>query len=228
MKDVIEKGTGTPARLNSMPAAGKTGTTENSTDLWISAYTPYYTCSVWGGYDENKPMDSISQSWHMTLWKNIMDRVHEGLEYKDFSMPSSVEQKTICTKTGLLAVDGCPSLTEYFAKGTVPTQSCSGHKSESDDSEKDKDDDKDTSDTGDTNNGDTGNETGGSDSGGETGGGDSGGDTGGGDSGGGTGGGDSGGDTGGGDSGGGTGGGDSGGGTGGGDSGGGSGEGTGQ
>lgn len=222
MKDVIEKGTGTPARLNSMPAAGKTGTTENSTDLWISAYTPYYTCSVWGGYDENKPMDSISQSWHMTLWKNIMDRVHEGLEYKDFSMPSSVEQKTICTQTGLLAVNGCPSLTEYFAKGTVPTQSCSGHKSASDDAEKDKED-KDPSDTGDTSNGDTGNETGGGNSGGGTGG-----ETGGGNSGGETGGGDSGGETGGGDSGGETGGGDSGGGTGGGDSGGGSEEGTGQ
>ncbi len=143
MKDVIEKGTGTAARLNSMPAAGKTGTTENSTDLWISAFTPYYTCSVWGGYDTNKPMEYISQSWHMTLWKNIMDRVHEGLEYKDFSMPASVEQKTVCTKTGLLAVDGCPSITEYFAKGTVPSQSCSGHKSETTDKDDDKDKDDD-------------------------------------------------------------------------------------
>ncbi len=146
MQDVITRGTGTAARLYSMPAAGKTGTTENSTDLWLSAYTPYYTCSVWGGYDSNKPMSNMDQAWHEVMWKNIMERVHEGLEYKDFTMPSSVEQKTICTQTGLLATATCPPLTEYFAKGTAPSQSCSGHyvpKEEKEDDEKDKDKNKD-------------------------------------------------------------------------------------
>ena len=127
MEDVINKGTGTAARLNNMAAAGKTGTTENSTDLWLSAYTPYYTCSVWGGYDSNKPMDNMDQVWHEVLWKNIMDRVHADLPYKAFTMPTSVEQKTVCTQTGLLATSTCPTLTEYFAKGTAPTQSCPGH-----------------------------------------------------------------------------------------------------
>lgn len=145
MEDVINKGTGTAARLNNMPAAGKTGTTENSTDLWLSAYTPYYTCSVWGGYDSNKPMEYMSQSWHQILWKNIMDRVHIDLPYKDFTMPPSVEQKTICTQTGLLATSTCPPLTEYFAKGTAPTQSCPGHvveKKEEEDKDKEKDKEK--------------------------------------------------------------------------------------
>ncbi len=128
MQDVINKGTGTAAKLSNMPAAGKTGTTENSNDLWLSAYTPYYTASVWGGYDANKPMENIyNQVWHETLWKNIMTRVHAELPSKDFTMPSSVQQKTICTQTGLLATSSCPSLTEYFAQGTAPTQSCSGH-----------------------------------------------------------------------------------------------------
>ena len=146
MQDVITRGTGTAARLYSMPAAGKTGTTENSTDLWLSAYTPYYTCSVWGGYDSNKPMSNMDQAWHEVMWKNIMERVHEGLEYKDFTMPASIEQKTICTETGLLATSSCPPMTEYFAKGTAPSQSCSGHyvpKEEKEDDEKDKDKDKD-------------------------------------------------------------------------------------
>ncbi len=129
MEDVITKGTGTSARLNNMTAAGKTGTTENSTDLWLSAFTPYYTASVWGGYDENKHMESISQSWHMTIWKNIMDRIHSGLPNKDFEIPSSVVQKTVCTQTGKLAVSGCPTLTEYFASDNVPKESCSGHRS---------------------------------------------------------------------------------------------------
>lgn len=145
MEDVINRGTGTSAKLNNMPAAGKTGTTEYSTDLWLSAYTPYYTCSVWGGYDSNKPMDNMSQSWHQILWKNIMDRVHTDLPYKDFSMPPSVEQKTICTETGLLATSTCPTLTEYFAKGTAPTQSCPGHfVEEKEEEDKDKDKDKET------------------------------------------------------------------------------------
>ena len=128
MQDVINRGTGTPARLNNMPAAGKTGTTEYSTDLWLSAFTPYYTASVWGGYDSNKSMGNMSQSWHEILWKKIMDRVHEGLEYKDFEAPSSIVKKTVCTQTGLLATSSCSGLTEYFDKNTVPTQTCSGHK----------------------------------------------------------------------------------------------------
>lgn len=130
MQDVINQGTGTTAKLNNMPAAGKTGTTENSTDLWLSAYTPYYTCSVWTGFDSNKPMEGwayASQNWHEVLWKSIMDRVHADLPYKDFTMPTSVEQKTVCTITGLLATSSCPPLTEYFAQGTAPTQSCPGH-----------------------------------------------------------------------------------------------------
>ena len=127
MEDVISRGTGTSARLSNMAVAGKTGTTENSTDLWLSAYTPYYTASVWGGYDENKHMENMSQSWHMVIWRNIMERIHSELEYKDFTVPSSVGQRTICTQTGKLAVDGCPALTEYFDKDTVVKESCSGH-----------------------------------------------------------------------------------------------------
>ena len=58
-----------------------------------------------------------------------MERIQEtkSLAYKDFEIPSSVVQKTICTRTGLLATGSCPSLTEYFAKDNAPTQSCSGH-----------------------------------------------------------------------------------------------------
>ena len=127
MEDVINQGTGTSARLDNMHAAGKTGTTNSSTDLWLAAYTPYYTASVWGGYDSNKPMENLSQSWHSRLWKAIMDRVHEGLEDKEFEVPSSVVEASICSETGLLAVSSCPSYTDYFAEENVPTQSCSGH-----------------------------------------------------------------------------------------------------
>ena len=131
MEDVVNGagGTGGSARLSNMPVAAKTGTSQESRDLWISAFTPYYTASVWGGYDEHKTMDRLSQSWHQKLWKNIMERIQDtkGLEYKDFEIPSSVEEKTVCTKTGLLATSSCPAITEYFSKDNAPTKSCSGH-----------------------------------------------------------------------------------------------------
>ena len=65
MEDVVNGagGTGGSARLSNMPVAAKTGTSQESNDLWIAAYTPYYTASVWGGYDESKTMSNLSQSW---------------------------------------------------------------------------------------------------------------------------------------------------------------------
>lgn len=131
MEDVVNGagGTGGSARLSNMPVAAKTGTSQESRDLWISAFTPYYTASVWGGYDEYKTMDRLSQNWHQKLWRNIMERIQDtkGLEYKDFEIPSSVEEKTVCTETGLLAASSCPAITEYFSKDNAPTKSCSGH-----------------------------------------------------------------------------------------------------
>lgn len=173
MQDVFTKGTGTPARMWNMPAAGKTGTTEHTTDLWLSAYTPYYTASVWTGFDSSQPMEYkySNESWHMVLWKNIMERIHEGMEYKDFTMPADVSQKTICSKTGLLATTTCPGITEYFAEGSVPTQYCSGHKVEKDDEkDKDKDKNKDSENTDNTTDETTdGDNTGGDNSGGDSG-----------------------------------------------------------
>ena len=109
-----------------MPVAGKTGTTTSNKDLWFCGFTPYYTCAVWGGYDDNKECD-YDTSFRFRLWKGIMSRIHENLEEKDFKVPSSVERKSICTITGKLAGSGCPSITEYFAKDTLPTETCSGH-----------------------------------------------------------------------------------------------------
>ena len=130
MIDVISssQGTGGAARMSNMPVAGKTGTSQKSKDLWLSAFTPYLTASVWTGFDDSQPMEHLSQSFHNKLWKTIMTRIHEGYEKKDFEMPEEVERKTICTKTGKLASsDFCSKYTEYFAEGTAPKQSCNGH-----------------------------------------------------------------------------------------------------
>lgn len=126
MEDVVNSGTGTACQLPNMPVAGKTGTSTSNKDLWFCGFTPYYTCAVWGGYDDNKECD-YDTSFRFRLWKGIMSRIHENLEEKDFKVPSSVERKSICTITGKLAGSGCPSITEYFAKDTLPTETCSGH-----------------------------------------------------------------------------------------------------
>lgn len=126
MEDVVNSGTGTACQLPNMPVAGKTGTTTSNKDLWFCGFTPYYTCAVWGGYDDNKECD-YDTSFRFRLWKGIMSRIHENLEEKDFKVPSSVERKSICTITGKLAGSGCPSITEYFAKNTLPAETCSGH-----------------------------------------------------------------------------------------------------
>lgn len=130
MIDVISspQGTGGAAKMSNMPVAGKTGTSQKSKDLWLSAYTPYLTASIWTGFDDSQPMEHLNQSFHNKLWKKIMTRIHEGYEKKDFEMPEEIEKKTICTKTGKLASsDFCSKYTEYFAEGTAPKQSCNGH-----------------------------------------------------------------------------------------------------
>lgn len=151
MEDVIKYGTGTAARMSNMPVSGKTGTTTNAVDLWLSAYTPYLTCSVWTGYDDNKPMENMNQSFHEVIWKKIMERIHEKYEKKDFEMPNSIEKKWICKATGKLSSGkSCYSYSEYFAPGTAPKQSCPGHISDSDKDKKDSDDKKTEGSTGDT------------------------------------------------------------------------------
>lgn len=154
MEDVIKKGTGTPARLSNMDAAAKTGTTSNNVDLWIAGYTPYYTCTIWSGYDDNTPLADREWDCHLKMWKKIMDQINttKGLAYTQFEEPDSVVERTVCTSTGKLAVSGCPAVTEYFDRDTAPTQSCSGHRSAkkpSSDSKKD-DESSDSSDQSDS------------------------------------------------------------------------------
>ena len=132
MEDVISEGTGTRVQFDGMHLAGKTGTTDNYRDLWFCGFSPYYTCSVWAGYDDNTVLPAgESRTYQQTLWRNIMERIHENLVDTEFKMPSTVEEASICTKTGLLATSSCNAVTEYFDIDQIPTQYCSGHYSSS-------------------------------------------------------------------------------------------------
>jgi len=128
--------TGAAAAIPNMSNAGKSGTTTSNNDIWFVGYSPYYTAGIWAGYDDNQGgLPRGSTSFHKAIWKKIMTRVHEGLSDPGFSVPSSIETAVICSKSGKLAIDGvCNSdprgstaYTEYFAKGTVPTEVCDHH-----------------------------------------------------------------------------------------------------
>ena len=128
MEDVVQNGTGTACQLDNMAVAGKTGTTEDYNDLWFVGYTPYYTCAVWSGYDGNQKMpEGDARNFHKTLWRKVMNRIHQGMEYKEFEQPADIEQISICSETGLLPRAGCPVTEEYFDVGTMPTDYCDQH-----------------------------------------------------------------------------------------------------
>lgn len=133
MEDVVKQGTGTACQLDNMPVAGKTGTTEAYNDLWFVGYTPYYTCAVWSGYDNNEKLPDYARNFHKALWKKVMTRIHDGLPSKEFEKPASVEKLSVCEETGLLPRAGCPVITEYFDVGTMPTEYCDQHFYDSDD-----------------------------------------------------------------------------------------------
>lgn len=133
MEDVVTKGTGGAVNFGTMAIAGKTGTTSDYNDVWFAGYTPYYTCATWAGYDNNTKLSgSDEKALAKSLWKKAMAKIHEGMEYKSFVTPEGITTRTVCKKSGKLAVDGLCSLdgsayTEYFASDNVPTESCDCH-----------------------------------------------------------------------------------------------------
>lgn len=120
-------------RLYKIPAAGKTGTTQNWADAWAVGFTPYYTSVFWFGFD--KPGQSLGlQLTGSTLsgyaWADYMKKVHNGLPMKDFSKPATgVIEATVCSVSGGILTPECGNhkVTAWYLEGTQPTQVCSVH-----------------------------------------------------------------------------------------------------
>lgn len=135
MQDVVTMGTGTQVNFEGMSLAGKTGTTTKNKDTLFAGFSPYYSCVVWGGYDDNTPQDGDKTSYSKAIWRAVMSRIHAGLKDKGFPMPSGIVTAEVCKKSGQLVKTGvCANdprgsmvQTEYFAENTVPQEECSHH-----------------------------------------------------------------------------------------------------
>lgn len=142
LKGVVSGGTGTKANFGSMPAAGKTGTTNEQADAYFAGLTPYYSGAVWMGHDKpsvgivrginsNVSLTSVETAW---MWGDIMKEIHSKLPYKDFTRPDGLETASVCADSGKIPTDLCTKdprgsrvITDIFVEGTVPTESCDVH-----------------------------------------------------------------------------------------------------
>ncbi len=129
MQECVATGTGRAARLSGMSMAAKTGTTSDQKDVWLAAYTPYYTGTVWVGYDNNAVMKDAETKATKVVWKAIMTRVHEELADPGFPVPSGIVKCNVCSKSGLLPTELCGDhvYSEYFTEETVPEETCNVH-----------------------------------------------------------------------------------------------------
>ena len=116
-----------------IPAAGKTGTTQNWADAWTAGFTPYYTAIFWFGFD--KPGQSLGlQLTGSTLagyaWADYMKTIHDGLPMKEFPKPATgVIEATVCSVSGGILTPECGNnkVTAWYLEGTQPTNVCTLH-----------------------------------------------------------------------------------------------------
>lgn len=86
MTGVIENGTAKGLGLTNTVSAGKTGTTDDKKDGWFVGYTPYYTTSVWAGYDIPETVDDLKGATYPgTIWHDFMERIHTSDMTEAFS-----------------------------------------------------------------------------------------------------------------------------------------------
>ncbi len=135
MRDVVERGTATPIREYvpaSIPVAGKTGTTNDNTDVWFIGLTPDLVAGVWLGFDKPTSMGrgAGGGSFAAPVWGRMVARYYAAKpeiltsrEAAQWTPPLGVIMGEVDRATGELATDQTPAdrrYTEYFIEGTEP------------------------------------------------------------------------------------------------------------
>jgi penicillin-binding protein 1A len=132
LSDVVSYGTAYKARQEgfTLPAAGKTGTTNDYVDAWFVGYTPHLTTGVWIGFD--KPQTIISNGFAgelaVPLWARFMKGATASHKPDTFKAPEGISAVNVCRASGQLPGPFCDRvITEYFVRGAAPTRVCEQH-----------------------------------------------------------------------------------------------------
>jgi len=132
MRDVIDHGTGNTVRQAgfTLPAAGKTGTTNDFSDAWFVGFTPDLVAGAWIGYDDRRSIGKFLTGGVVAapIWADFMKKATAGKPVKDFPVPSGIHFVKVCADSGQLFTPNCrKSVNEAFVDGTEPTKECELH-----------------------------------------------------------------------------------------------------
>ena len=135
MKDVIRRGTGATVWESGFhyPAGGKTGTTNDGTNVWFVGYTADLIAGVWYGLDRPQKIKDNAQGAVLAApaWTAFMTEVYRRKPVPpDWPRPTSIVTREIDISSGLLATQYCPRnlvTTEFYISGTEPTRDCDKH-----------------------------------------------------------------------------------------------------
>lgn len=138
LENVVTNGTAKSITLqNSVPCAGKTGTTQNNYDRWYIGYTPYVIGGVWYGYEYPQALSGTNQC--VAIWDQVMQQIHKRKGYSAdegqvLTDTSQLIQAEYCADSGKLMTQACKSdprgdrqESGYFVPGTEPTEYCTCH-----------------------------------------------------------------------------------------------------
>lgn len=139
MEDVIDRGTGGSVRRAGfwLPAAGKTGTTNDSKDVWFVGMTPDMVAGVWLGFDQPRMITASASGgrYAAPIWAEMMKATYaKRAQPSGWAAPTDVISVPIDTASGGLATDQCPPENvriEYFLPGTEPAEYCPLHRGQS-------------------------------------------------------------------------------------------------
>jgi 1A family penicillin-binding protein len=118
LEDVIERGTGTPARARGVrfPAAGKTGSTNDYHDAWFVGFSSSLVVGVWVGFDTPASMgpNASGANYALPIWSDFMVRAARQLPANRFPMPAGLQEELLCSVSYERATNYCPTYREYF------------------------------------------------------------------------------------------------------------------
>ncbi|HSV95255.1 MAG TPA: transglycosylase domain-containing protein [Spirochaetia bacterium] len=121
-------GTNSILNIKKAKVSVKTGTSNDLRDNWTIGYTKDYLVSTWVGNNNNAPMSRIASgiTGASPIWAKIVSTLLENTSptTQVSNPPSDLIKVSICSLTGTLPCEGCPTRYEYFKKGTEPKTAC--------------------------------------------------------------------------------------------------------